>query len=100
MHVYPFKITTGFYREKKRTFNLSNSESISLYAFERRCVFDARLGRLIEPLMIDCGFTWEGTITLFSIVPTNSQEGFGFVHASKMCPCSSQFMQEPVFSLC
>jgi len=73
---------------------------MSLHAFERRCVFVARLGRLIEPLIADCGFTWEGTITLFSNVLTSSQEGFGLVHASKMCPCSPQFMQEPMFSLC
>jgi hypothetical protein len=58
------------------------------------------LGRLVEPLIVDCGFTREGTITLFSTIPTRSQEGFGLVHASKMCPCSPQFMQEPVCSLC
>jgi hypothetical protein len=40
------------------------------------------------------------TITLLSTVPISSQEGLGLVHASKMCPCSPQFMQEPVFSLC
>ena len=62
--------------------------------------FDARLGCLVEPLIADCGFTSEGTITLFSNVPSTSQEGFGLVHASKMCPCSPQFMQEPVCSLC
>jgi hypothetical protein len=49
--------------------------------------------------MTDYGFTLEGTVTLFSAVPTSSQEGFGLVHASKMWPCSPQFMQEPVFSL-
>jgi len=73
---------------------------MSLHAFERRCVCHACLGRLVEPLITDCGFTREGTITLLSTVPTSSQEGFGLVHTSKMCPCSPQFMQEPVFSLC
>ena len=65
----------------KRTFNSSNSESMSLRAFERRCVFDACLGRLEEPLITDCGFTWEGTVILFSIVPISSQEDLGLVHA-------------------
>ena len=67
---------------------------MSLHAFERRFIFDARLGRLIELLMSDYGVTWKGSVTLFSIVPTRSQEGFGLVHASKMRPCSPQFMQE------
>ena len=71
---------------------------MSLHAFERSRVFDARLGHLIVPLIADCDFTWEGTLTLFSTVPTSSQEGFGLVHASKMCPCSPQLMQEPVLS--
>ena len=66
------------------TFNLSNSESISPHAFERRFVFDARLGRLIELLFADCGFTWEGTITLSSTISTSSQKGTSLVHASKM----------------
>ncbi len=73
---------------------------MSLHAFEGRCVFDVCLGRLEEPLITDSGFTWVGTITLFSTVPVSSQEGLGLVHASKMCPCFPQFMQEPVFSLC
>ncbi len=58
------------------------------------------LGRLEEPLIADYGFTWMGTVTLFSTVPISSKEGLGLVHASKMFPCSPQFMQEPVFSLC
>jgi len=66
---------------KKIKFNLSNSESMSLHAFERRCVFYARLERLEEPLIADCSFTWEGTTTLFSTVPISSQEGLGLVHA-------------------
>ena len=49
----------------KRTFNLSNSESMSLHAFEWRCVFDVCLGRFEEPLITDCGFTWVGTVTFF-----------------------------------
>ncbi len=73
---------------------------MSLHAFERRFVFDARLGRLEGPLITDCGFTRVGTVTLCSTVPISSQEGLGLVHASKMCPCSPQLMQEPVFSLC
>jgi hypothetical protein len=71
---------------------------MSLHAFERRCVFDARLGRLVEPLIADCDFTREGTITFILTVPTtSSKEGFGLVHASKICPRSPQFMQESVF---
>ena len=72
---------------------------MSLHAFEGRCVFDVCLERFEEPLITDCGFPWVGTVTLFSIVPIISQEGLGLVHASKMCPCSPQFMQEPVYSL-
>ena len=100
MPVFSFKITSCFYRERKKTFNLSNSESNSLHAFERRCVFDARLGRLVESLIVDCGFTREGTVTLCSTVPTSIQEGFGLVHAAKICPCSPQCMQDPFFSIC
>ena len=73
---------------------------MNLHAFERRFDFDVCLRRLEEPLIADCGFTWVETITLLSTVPISSQEGLGLVHASKMCPCSPQFMQEPVFSLC
>ena len=73
---------------------------MSLHAFERICIFDARVGSLEEPLIADCGFTWVGTVTLFSTVPNSSHEGLGFVHASKMCLYPPQFMQEPVFSLC
>jgi hypothetical protein len=73
---------------------------MSLHAFERRCVFDVCLGSLEEPLITHCGFTWEGTTTLFSTIPISSQEGLGLVSASNICPCSPQFMQEPVFSLC
>ena len=85
--------------KEKRTFNLSNSESMSLLAFERRCVFYARLSRLVEPLIADSDFTREGIVTLFTTVPVSSKEGLGLVHASKMCPCSPQVMQEPVFNL-
>ena len=73
---------------------------MSLHAFERRFVFDARVRRLEEPLITDYGFTWVGIVTLSSSVPVSSQEGIGLVYASKMCPCSPQLMQEPVFSLC
>jgi hypothetical protein len=59
-------------KKKKKTLNLSNSESMSLHSFERRCVFYARLERLLEPLIGDCGFTREGTIILFSTVPISS----------------------------
>ena len=86
--------------KEKRTFNLSNSESMSLHAFKGICVVDVCLGRFEEPLINDCGFTWVGTAPLFSTIPISSQEGLGLVHASKMFPCSPQFMQEPVFSLC
>jgi hypothetical protein len=55
---------------------------------------------LEEQLATDCCFTRVGTVTLRSTVPISSQEGLGLVHASKMCPCSPQLMQEPVFSLC
>ena len=56
---------------------------MSLHAFERRFVFDARLRHLEEPLIPDCEFTWVGTVTLSSIVPISSQEGLGLVHSSK-----------------
>ncbi len=72
---------------------------MSLHAFEGRCVFYVCLGRFEEPLITDCGLTWVGALTLFSTVPISSQEGLGLVHATKMCPCSPQFMQEPIFSL-
>ncbi len=73
---------------------------MSLHAFERRFIFVARLGRLEEQLITDCGFTSVGTVTLCLTAPISSQEGLGLVHASKMCPCSPQLMQEPVFRLC
>jgi hypothetical protein len=56
----------------KKTFNLSNSESMSLHTFERSCVFDARLGRLKELLITGFGFTWVGTVILFPTVPISS----------------------------
>jgi hypothetical protein len=56
MLVFPSRSQQAFIETEKRTFNLSNSESTSLHAFERKCVFDAHVGRLIEPLRADCGF--------------------------------------------
>ncbi len=100
MHVFPSGSQQASIEKEKRTFNLSNLESMSLHAFERRFVFDAHLGRLEGPLITDCGFARVGTVTLCFAVPIISQEGLGLVHASKMCPCSPQLMQEPVFSLC
>ena len=83
---FPSRSQQATSEKEKRTFNLSNSESMSLHAFERRCVFYARLGRLVEPLIADCGFTGDGTVTWFSTVLTSSHEGFDLVHASKICP--------------
>ena len=100
MLVFPSGSQHASIEKEKKTFNLSNSESMSLHAFERRFVLDAHLGRLERPLITDCGFIRVGIVTLCSTVPISSQDGLGLVHASKMCLCSPQLTQEPVFSLC
>ena len=57
--------------------------------------FDARLGRLEEPLIANCGFAWVGTVTLFSSVPISSQEGLGLVHASNCAPALHNLCKSP-----
>ncbi len=47
---------------------------------------DARLERLLEPLIADCGSTWEGTVTLFSTVPTSCRDGLVWCMPQKCAP--------------
>ena len=83
--------------KEKRTFNLSNSESMSLHVFERRFSFDARLGRLEEPLITDCGFTRVGTVTFCSTVPISSQEGLGWYMPQKCAPALHNLLYKSPF---